>query len=150
MLISGRRLGLDYGYARIGVSISDATAMLASPLMTIKKAELDHHVDEVCSLVRQHDVAVVYIGLPLHLSGNEGESALKARKFADVLQRKIGDHVQIRLVDERLTTTTAQRQARESGNRLSKENIDQWAAVAILENALHKERSSGELAGVAV
>lgn len=150
MLISGRRLGLDYGDARIGVSISDATAMLASPLMTIKKTELENHVDEVCSLVRQHDVAVVYIGLPLHLSGNEGESALKARKFADILQRKIGDHVQIRLVDERLTTTSAQRHARESGNRLSKENVDQWAAVAILENALHKERSSGELAGVAV
>ena len=150
MLISGRRLGIDYGDARIGISISDPTVMLASPLMTIKKTEFDTHIDEVCSLVRQHDVAVIYIGLPLHLSGNEGESAIKARSFAEVLQRKVGDEVQIRLVDERLTTASAQRQARESGNRLSKENVDQWAAVAILENALHKERASGELAGAAV
>ena len=44
----------------------------------------------------------------------------------------------------------AQRQARESGKKLNKQEIDQWAAVAILEAAIEEEKIGGELAGEAL
>jgi len=53
-------------------------------------------------------------------------------------------------VDERLSTSSAQRQARDDGRKVSKENIDQLAATIILENALHAEKLQGELAGKSV
>ncbi|NDE53998.1 MAG: Holliday junction resolvase RuvX, partial [Actinobacteria bacterium] len=56
----------------------------------------------------------------------------------------------LRLIDERLSTTSAQRQARESGKKLNKQEIDQWAAVAILEAAIEEEKIGGELAGEAL
>ncbi|NBY51470.1 MAG: Holliday junction resolvase RuvX, partial [Actinobacteria bacterium] len=60
------------------------------------------------------------------------------------------DQVTLRLIDERLSTTSAQRQARESGKKLNKQEIDQWAAVAILEAAIEEEKIGGELAGEAL
>jgi len=54
------------------------------------------------------------------------------------------------LVDERLSTSSAQRQARDDGRKVSKENIDQLAATIILENALHVEKLQSELAGKSV
>jgi len=66
------------------------------------------------------------------------------------LSTRIGPGIPIRLVDERLSTSSAQRQARDDGRKVSKENIDQLAATIILENALHAEKLQGELAGKSV
>ena len=148
MQITGRRLGLDYGDRRIGISISDPNSIVVSRLKTI---ENDHDfrsaVAEIASIAEEQNVVVVYIGLPLHLSGSEGQSAAKVRDFAMQLKAKISDQVTLRLIDERLSTAAAQRKARESGKKLDKQEIDQWAAVAILETAIEKEKISGELAG---
>ncbi|NBY51838.1 MAG: Holliday junction resolvase RuvX, partial [Actinobacteria bacterium] len=35
MLINGRRLGLDYGDRRIGISISDPNSIIVSPFKTV-------------------------------------------------------------------------------------------------------------------
>ena len=150
MLISGRRLGLDYGDTRIGLSMSDAASILVSPLMTVKNDENSDALAQISAIAQEHNVAVVYIGLPLHLSGVEGQSAIKARQFASELAKKLDGGIELRLIDERLSTAAALRDARESGKHLTKEDVDQWAAVAILEGALNKERLSGELAGEAL
>jgi putative Holliday junction resolvase len=150
MLISGRRLGLDYGETRIGLSISDAASILVSPLMTVKNDENSDALAQISALVQEHNIAVVYIGLPLHLSGVEGQSAIKVRHFASELAKKLHDDIPMRLIDERLSTSSALQEARKVGKQLSKDDIDQWAAVAILEGALNRERLSGELAGEAL
>ena len=149
MLPSGRRLAIDYGDVRIGLAISDTTALVASPLRTIKNS-VDNSaavIQEVASIVQDEIVSVVYIGLPIHLSGGEGTSAEKVRHFAQELRSYIGSHVETRLVDERLSTQSAINQARSIGKKLTRDDVDQMAAVAILEFALQWERSSGGLAG---
>ena len=149
MLPSGRRLAIDYGDVRIGLAISDTTALVASPLRTIKSS-VDNVValnQEIASIVQDEIVSVVYIGLPIHLSGGEGTSAEKVRHFAQELRSYIGSHVETRLVDERLSTQSAINQARSIGKKLIRDDVDQMAAVAILEFALQWERSSGGLAG---
>ena len=149
MLPSGRRLAIDYGDVRIGLAISDTTALVASPLQTIKNS-VDNVValnQEIASIVHDEAIRVVYIGLPIHLSGGEGASAEKARHFAQELRSYIGSHIEMRLVDERLSTKSAISHAKSIGKKLTREDVDQMAAVAILEFALQWESSSGRLAG---
>ena len=149
MLPSGRRLAIDYGDVRIGLAISDATALVASPLRTIKNS-VDNSaavIQEVASIVQDEAISFVYIGLPIHLSGDEGTSTEKVRHFAQELRSYIESHVEIRLVDERLSTKSAINQAISVGKKLTRDDVDQMAAVAILEFALHWESSSGRLAG---
>lgn len=148
MVISGRRLAIDYGDVRIGISLSDPSCIIASPFTTLSNSNVnDSVIAEIVSIVSEHAVVVIYLGLPLHLSGAEGESATKVRAFAKKLKEALPESVTLRLIDERLTTTSAQRRANDSGGDLSKTNVDQWAAVAILESALAGERNRGELAG---
>ena len=149
MLPSGRRLAIDYGDVRIGLAISDITALVASPLRTIKNS-VDNSavvIQEVASIVQDEAISVVYIGLPIHLSGGEGTSTEKVRDFAQELRSHIASHIETRLVDERLSTKSAKNQARSMGKKLTRDDVDQMAAVASLEFALHWESSSGRLAG---
>lgn len=149
MLPSGRRLAIDYGDIRIGLAISDTTALVASPLRTIQNS-VDNVValnQEIASIVLDDAISVVYIGLPIHLSGGEGTSTEKVRHFAQELRSYIGSHIEMRLVDERLSTKSAISQAKSIGKKLTREDVDQMAAVAILEFALQWESSSGRLAG---
>ena len=149
MLPSGRRLAIDYGDVRIGLAISDATALVASPLRTIKNS-VDNSaavIQEVASIVQDEAISFVYIGLPIHLSGGEGTSTEKVRHFAQELRSYIGSHIEMRLVDERLSTKSAISHAKSIGKKLTREDVDQMAAVAILEFALQWESSSGRLAG---
>lgn len=151
MLISGRRLAIDYGDVRIGVSISDPTCIVVSPLTTIRNSgEIEKVLTQVKEIVEENAIVVVYVGLPLHLSGNEGESAAKVRYFVTQLSQTLSKDISVRLFDERLSTASAEREARERGKRLSKSDIDQWAAVSILETALNSEKASGQLAGIAL
>jgi len=147
---SGRRLGIDYGDVRIGLALSDPSGIIATPLSTITLTGPSEGLGEIAAIVQEYDIAVIYVGLPLHLSGGHGESSMKVRGFVGELSARIGPSIPIRLVDERLSTSSAQRQARDDGRKVSKENIDQLAATIILENALHAEKLQGELAGKSV
>ncbi len=149
MLPSGRRLAIDYGDVRIGLAISDTTALVASPLRTIKNSGDNSAavIQEVASIIQDEAISVVYIGLPIHLSGGEGTSTEKVRDFAQELRSHIASHIETRLVDERLSTKSAINLARSMGKKLTRDDVDQMAAVAILEFALHWESSSGRLAG---
>ena len=147
---SGRRLGIDYGDVRIGLALSDPSGIIATPLSTITFTDSPEVLGEIAAIVQEYDIAVIYVGLPLHLSGVHGESSMKIRGFVGELSARIGPGIPIRLVDERLSTTSAQRQARDDGRKVSKENIDQLAATIILENALHAEKLQSELAGKSV
>ena len=53
----------------------------------------------------------------------------------------------IQLLDERLSTKVAINQANAMGKKLGRDEVDQMAAVAILEFALTVEKSVGNFAG---
>ena len=139
---AGRRLAIDYGDARIGLAISDPSGFLASPMATINNvADREEVLKELRSLVLENDVVAIYIGLPLLLSGEEGAAAEKTRIFARELSAQLPEDISIKMIDERLTTVSAEKKARERGHKLAKSEIDQFAAIAILESALQSERN---------
>lgn len=137
----GARLGIDVGTVRIGVAVCDIHAMLATPLATVARGTGD--VSAVIRLIDEHQAMEVVVGLPLALSGSRTASTADAVGFAGRLAA--ASAVPVRLVDERLSTVSAQRALRSTGRdvRRSRPVIDQVAATIILQHALDFERSSG-------
>ncbi|MEY4657733.1 MAG: hypothetical protein RL466_546 [Actinomycetota bacterium] len=136
----GRRIAFDYGDVRIGVAASDADGILASPLTVLQSHDRELF-KKISALFQEIDPVVIYVGLPVNMSGSESESSKKARSFATELEKLT--NARISLVDERLSTVSAQAKARAVGKtvRQSKENIDALAAVEILEAGLSHDRS---------
>ena len=135
----GRVLGLDLGDARIGVAISDAARRMAVPLGTVRTgAPAD--VRAIADLIREHGVTLVVVGHPLLLSGESGERAHHAERFAGAIETALG--VPVRLQDERLSTVEAERALRESGTsgRDRRRRIDRSAATVILQAWLDTDR----------
>ena len=87
MILPGARLAIDYGDKRIGVAKSDDSRLIASPLITLDNGEsTGSAVIAIKELVDVSNVEIIYIGLPLHLSGKESDSSNKARSFAALLK----------------------------------------------------------------
>lgn len=144
----GARLAIDVGSVRVGVARSDPDGILAVPEVTLvrDKGTMEH----IKALVEEYAVAVVYVGLPLGLDGVVGTAGALAEEFAATLAACID--VPVQLVDERLSTVSAQRSLHAAGRstRESRAVVDQAAAVVILESALSRERADGTRAGRAV
>lgn len=144
----GVRLGIDVGTARVGVARSDADGMLAMPVETIARDDVPSTVSRISALASEHDAFEVIVGLPLSLSGADTRSTQDARDVAAALATTL----EVRLVDERLSTVTATQGMRAAGRKAKQQRsvIDQAAAVVILQHALDSERSSGGAPGVLV
>lgn len=142
----GRRLGVDVGTVRIGVSTSDPDAILATPVETVARDRrgIDgKHIRRLVHLAGELEVVEVVVGLPRTLADRTGTSALDAIAVADALAARI-EPIPVRLSDERFTTVTAQRSLREAGVRAKgqKSMIDQVAAVGILQTWLDQRRAA--------
>ena len=144
-MISGVRLGVDVGSVRVGVARSDPDGVLATPLVTVPRDGAA--VGAVADLVAANQAVEVIVGLPLSLRGRETASTADARQFAAALSVRTG--ADVRLLDERLTTVSAQSALRASGRstRTSRSIVDQVAAVVLLQSALDQERRTGRAAG---
>ncbi len=144
----GVRLGIDVGKARVGVARSDRDGLLATPVETVPRD--DATIGRLVTIASELGPIEFVVGLPLSLSGADTASTTDAREFAAQLATASG--IAVRLVDERLSTVTAQRNLRESGRRAkgSRPVIDQVAAVIILQNALDFERSASRPPGTPV
>lgn len=146
------RLGVDVGDVRVGVARSDPAGLLATPVETVRRDGEDAPVaTRIAALVAEHDAVEVVLGLPRSLSGREGPAAAKARAFAGRLASAVAP-VPVRLVDERLSTVSAEAALRAGGRKVSRRRavVDQAAAVVILQNALDTERSTGVAPGETV
>ena len=63
-----RVLALDYGTVRCGCAVSDPSGTLARPLPVIEPPD----ARDAASLVKEHGVELVVVGLPVSLDGEEG------------------------------------------------------------------------------
>ena len=146
----GVRLGIDPGDARIGVARSDPSGFLASPVETVRrgKGDLARIAQILAAEAEESTVLEVVVGLPRSLSGGEGPAATKVREFAAALARRVAP-VPVRLVDERMTTVSAEAMLRDQGRKGGKRRavVDQAAAVLILQHALDTERTTGVAPG---
>jgi putative Holliday junction resolvase len=128
-----RVLALDHGTARIGCAISDPSGTLATPLPTIEPPE----ASAVADLVAERQVERVVVGLPLHLSGEEGSQAALARSFCAELTALL--EIPVETYDERLTTRMADASKRAGAAAPS----DSLAAAHLLQAYLAGQAAIG-------
>jgi putative Holliday junction resolvase len=151
---AGVRLGIDPGDARIGVARSDPTGFLATPLETVDRRRGGEgrsiaRIAAIAAEIEAESVLLeVVVGLPRSLKGGENPATAKVRDFAAALARRLA-RVPVRLVDERLTTVSAEAMLRDRGRKGQDRRsvVDQAAAVLILQHALDTERASGAAPG---
>jgi putative Holliday junction resolvase len=132
IMVAGRVMALDIGKVRIGVALSDPLGYTAQPLLTLWRKSRGEDLRSLLRLIRKHEVGVIVVGNPLHLSGKVGAWAVKVQAFAAELGMRSG--LPIELWDERLSSVAAHEILDEAGHdrRDRKQVIDQVAAVVIL------------------
>jgi putative Holliday junction resolvase len=132
---------VDWGERRIGLAISDPAGIIATGLDTLEVKTPEQAVARVAEVAQQHDVERIVVGLPLLMSGERGEAAESAQRFA----RSLGARCKLPVdtYDERLTSALSERRLREVGVRTgqARARIDQGAAVALLESYLLRLKS---------
>jgi putative holliday junction resolvase len=139
-----RSMGLDVGDKKIGVSLSDPSRTLASPLTTIIRNSDEQAIDDIIKLVVKHNVEQIVVGLPYSLNGDIGKQARKVLEFKEKISQSIV--ADIVMQDERLSSVSANQRLREAGkkgNKLKSE-MDAAAATIILQSYLdEKDPNSG-------
>lgn len=140
-----RVLGIDFGMKRVGIAVSDPMGIIAQGIDTLENnASL---VAKITDIVKKMSVVKIVVGKPLKLSGQAGDSAVEAAKFAERLRERLSrESLNIEIVewDERFTTTMAQRTQLELGikkkERQKKGNLDRMASQLILQSYLDSHR----------
>ena len=132
----GRVLGIDLGSRRVGLALSDPSRVIASPHAVVARGVTDDDlIRTLIPVIREWEVTLVVVGLPLSLTGRDGPAARAARSVVDAMQGSFGDEISVVLHDERLTTITAQRSLREAGVRGRDQTavVDKVAAAVMLQ-----------------
>lgn len=135
---TGRLAGIDYGTVRVGVAICDPDRILASPWITYARSTEPADALFFQELAREERLVGFVVGLPVHMSGDEGEKSRAARQFGQWLAEITG--LPVCFQDERFTTSEANSLLAGSGlkGRKADERRDKLAAQAILARFLEK------------
>ncbi len=141
---SGYILGFDYGLRRIGVAVGQFTTMTATSLETVAHGKTPDWA-VIDRLVREWKPALLLVGLPLAINGDETDMSRAARKFGTWLHDRYS--LDVSFADERLSSRAAQSrftELRAKGNLRKKHarQLDAMAAQIILESWL--QSSPGE------
>ena len=137
----GALLGIDPGSKTLGLAISDATRLIASPLETIRRTKFATDADRLLQIYDVNEAAALIIGLPINLDGSHGPRVQSVKDFStNLLKRR---DLPIFFWDERLSTMAVTRTMLEGDMSRKKraENVDKLAAAYILQGVLDRLRA---------
>ncbi|MDD2485306.1 MAG: Holliday junction resolvase RuvX [bacterium] len=139
-----RILGLDIGDRRIGVAVSDELMLTAQPVEVIHRALLENDLESIAKLADMYDVRLVVVGMPLMLDRTVGRQAEKVQQFVEKLKKRLD--IPVETIDERLSTSMAERVMIDAGVRRKKrrQHIDALAAAGILQVFIDRLRNMPE------
>lgn len=137
-----RLLGLDLGTKTLGVSITDKTNTLVSPLKVINFSFEDYNkaLEEVIEIINNYNIDKVVLGLPKNMDGSIGFAGERSINFKTMLEEK---GIEVILIDERLTTKMAEGIIHSNNDNIknTKNKIDKIAASIILETYLESVKN---------
>lgn len=131
-----RVLGIDYGDARVGVSVSDPLGITAQGLKTIKNTGIRKLLEELNNIIKNYNPDIIVIGMPKNMDGSLGDRADKTMEFKERLKGIYSGSIEF--WDERLTTVSAVKTLNQTNTRgkKRKESVDTIAAMLILQGYL--------------
>jgi len=139
-------IGLDYGEKTIGVAIS-FNGRVATGVTTLRRKDpvaLRPSLKEIKAIIREHEIKCIVLGLPKNMEGGVvSERCSETAEFKEKLLRYL-KNIKIILWDERYSTQAVARTF--DGKRVNyKKNVDQMAAVYILQGYLDFKNQGGDL-----
>ena len=135
-----RKLGIDYGDARVGIAITDPLNITVQGLETIIRNGTDktilRRLDEI---LEKYEIDTIVVGMPISMNGTISERAKITEEFIHKLKCKYNKLV-IETIDERLTTVQAHKTMifLDIDKNKKKNIVDTISAVYILETFLNK------------
>ena len=140
-----RFIGLDLGTTSLGVSITDKTNTIVSPLVLIKFKKEDYNtaLKEVLDIIKEYNITDVVLGLPKNMDNSMGFAATRSINFKKKLEE---NNITVHLEDERLTTVEAINIMKNNGvKKINKSgNTDILSAVLILESYIKRIENEGK------
>ncbi len=132
----GRILAIDYGKKRTGIAVTDPLQIIATALDVVESQQLLTWLE---SYFQREAVDEIVLGMPTNLKSEDNEMTPLVRKLAERLREKFPTKP-LHLIDERFTSSMAQRVLLASGtkkkDRQVKGNTDKIAATIILQDFL--------------
>ena len=132
-----RIMALDIGSVRVGVALSDELLVTAQPFDVLARTPGKKLLQRLTDIINKNNVVEIVVGLPLNLKGEDTESTINARDFADRLKQTF-PLIKIVLWDERMTTAASESILIDAGVRRDQRRrlIDKLAAALILDSYL--------------
>jgi len=133
---NSRILGIDPGKKNIGISISDPSQKIATPLKTIEMKKFKKFIEQLNRVILDYEVKGIVIGNPVNMDGSLGPRSQSAKDFAQNITKIT--KIPITLWDERLSSEGAFKLLGDLNINSSKksEKLDQHAAAFILQGYL--------------
>lgn len=141
--LPGRVAGIDYGTVRVGIALSDARRSIASPYENYTRRGPQQDAQRFRRLVDEEGVALLVVGLPVHLDGHESRLSTEAREFGRWLTQVTG--VPVEFFDERFTSNQAEQflLAADMTRKRRKKRRDMLAAQIMLAAYLESGGHAG-------
>lgn len=139
---TGRLLGIDYGTKRIGLAVCNPEQTIAGAVESYTRVNLTADANRLRQVVKEYRIDGLVVGLPVHMSGQEGAKAGEARAFglwaAKETQRPVC------FFDERFTSLSAEAHLLSAGLSKKKRQarIDKLAAQFLLQAYLDSPNRS--------
>lgn len=136
-----RILGLDYGSKTCGVSVSDETLTVASPIETIRYKTEEELLEKIKLYKEKYNIEKMVLGNPLNLDGSISKRSEETFNFKSALEKEF--NVEVVLEDERLTTVIINNMLIENGTRREnrKKVVDKLASSVILQSYLDRSKN---------
>ncbi|SFI14933.1 Holliday junction resolvase RuvX [Planctomicrobium piriforme] len=146
---AGRLLGIDYGTKRVGVAIATPDRTIASPLEIYQRRNEQLDARYFKTVIEDYRPCGIVVGLPVHVSGAEGESAQGARRYGKWLGELSG--LPVEFWDERYTSSVAEDYllGADMTRQQRKKRIDMVAAQIMLQSYLNFHRPPASLTELA-
>lgn len=131
-----RVMALDYGDARIGIALSDPLKILAKPYETYHRTTETDDFEHLKQIIKEQDVDIIVVGLPLNTEGEEQDTAIKVRAFCEKLKNFV--NLPIKFMDERMSSVVADEILKQTEKdwKKRKANLDAVSAMVILQDYL--------------
>lgn len=126
-----RYLGIDYGYKKIGLALSEG--QIASPFEVLKISGLKDALEKIKKIVKDEGIDRIVVGV-----AESGESAKAVKVFVKHLKEDLKGKIEVIETEETLSSKDAKQFMVELGlGQKKRKEEDAYSAVLILQRFLN-------------
>ena len=123
-------LGIDYGDKNIGLSLAEDNS-IAVPYKILDNYSKEEVLEKLKDLIFEENIKLIVVGMPYSLDGTENNRTKITRDFISFLEDSL--NIEVKIINEQFTSKLYEKIG-------IKKDIDKYAATAILDTYLEKNK----------